>query len=103
MTAANCNVESSARLGGKKTQIDDQHKASLLAKVTDLRLGELHQHLGCRLFHGHLVQDGGAVVGDDHLAISLGHLQVRSTWAKLFIKREMAKEEQALQGAGRLG
>lgn len=37
-----------------------------------LRLGELDEHLGGGLEDLHLVEDGGAVVGDDDLAVGSG-------------------------------
>ena len=41
---------------------------------THLALGQFHQHFGGRLRQRHLVQDGGAVVGDDDLAVGLADL-----------------------------
>ena len=51
------------------------HCASCLGKnQACLRLRQLHEHLGRRLQHRHLIQDGCTVVGDDHLPIGLAHL-----------------------------
>ncbi len=36
-----------------------------------LGLAELHQHLGRGVDHVHLVQDGGAVIGNRHLAFGI--------------------------------
>lgn len=39
-----------------------------------LRLRQLHKHLGCWVCHSHLVENGGTVVGDDHLTVCCCHL-----------------------------
>mmetsp|Transcript_10330 Transcript_10330/g.25325 ORF Transcript_10330/g.25325 Transcript_10330/m.25325 type:complete len:346 (-) Transcript_10330:113-1150(-) len=41
-----------------------------VARHDVLRLGQLHQHLRRRVRHLHLVQDGGAVVGDGHVVVA---------------------------------
>ena len=48
--------------------------SALLSFSPHLALGQLHQHLGGRLGQRHLVQDRGAVVGDDNLTVGLADL-----------------------------
>lgn len=49
-----------------------------------LRLGQLHQHLGCWLSDSHLLEDGGPVVCDDDLTVCRRDLLTttagRGTW-----------------------
>ena len=47
---------------------DDDDGGGAVAGGRVLRLGEVDEHLGGGLEDVHLVEDGGAVVGDDDLA-----------------------------------
>mmetsp|Transcript_30051 Transcript_30051/g.103833 ORF Transcript_30051/g.103833 Transcript_30051/m.103833 type:complete len:565 (-) Transcript_30051:9-1703(-) len=54
---------------------DDAHRCRAVARLNVLRLGQLHEHLRRRVLDFHLGEDGGAVVGDDDLAVAgLDHL-----------------------------
>mmetsp|Transcript_6616 Transcript_6616/g.16680 ORF Transcript_6616/g.16680 Transcript_6616/m.16680 type:complete len:391 (+) Transcript_6616:475-1647(+) len=47
----------------------DHHAGGAIADLCVLALAQLHQQLGHLVLHLHVVQDGGAIVADGHLAV----------------------------------
>ncbi|MPC44960.1 hypothetical protein E2C01_038642 [Portunus trituberculatus] len=60
----------------------DDNTGSAITRFSILSLRQLHQHLGSRVQHLHLFQDGGSIIGDGNLSFSILNHLIHAPWAQ---------------------